>query len=338
MEIPYEEVESLLLSIFTGTKVSYIEDKDLYVQFKHPSNKLKLIAKTIYDRAYKEALDEGLLPIDKLETLIEQRKFFTEEDKKKILKLKDQIKAQEIVLSKTTKVKARADRIKGILEKLKHELITTQFKRTSKLIMSAETKAEDTKNHFLCQACTFDLLTDAPLWPTLKDMQLELDIDFKTKILYEFLPFQNGINSETIRYIARHGLWRIRYVNSGKTGEALFGVPTSEYTVDQLNLVYWSNYYSNIYEMMPEDRPSDAVIEDDDALDAYMKEYYDERTREAAARRSKKDTKGKLSAFDKEEVIVTQSNELYHDIEYDKPREAQKIKGKTDIKKRTRRS
>ena len=43
-----------------------------------------------------------------------------------------------------------------------------------------------------------------------------------------------------------------------------------------------------------------------------------------------------MSAFDAEEVIVTQSNELYEEIEYDKPREAQRVKNRTDIKKRTR--
>ena len=338
MEISYEEVESLLLSIFTCSKVAYIEEKDTYVVFKHPDNRLKVTSQIVYDKAYKEALEEGLLPISELEKIIEARKFFTEEDKKRIEKLQGQIKAQEVLLGKTTKVKAKVDRIKNILDNLRKELTALQFKRTSKLIMSAETKAEDTKNNYLCQACTYKFEEDERLWPSLKDMQSEKDVSFKTAVLYTFLPFLNGLDTKTIRCLARHGLWRIRYVNSSKTGEALFGVPTSDYNIDQLNLVYWSNFYSNIYEMMPEDRPSDSIIEDDESLDAYMKEYYEERSREDASRRSKKGNRGKLSAFDKEEVIVTQSNELYQDIEYDKPREAQRIKDRTDIKKRTRRS
>jgi hypothetical protein len=89
--------------------------------------------------------------------------------------------------------------------------------------------------------------------------------------------------------------------------------------------------------MMPEDRPSEIVIEDDDALDAYMKAYYEERNREDAGRRHKNKRSGKLSAFDSEEVIVTRSHELYEDIDYDTPREAQKLKERTDIRKRTRR-
>ena len=93
--------------------------------------------------------------------------------------------------------------------------------------------------------------------------------------------------------------------------------------------------------MMPKDRPPDLIIEDDDALDAYMKSYYEERNREDATERSKyqnQQNRGTLSAFDREEVIVTRSNELYEDIEYDRPREAQKIKGRADIKKKAKRA
>lgn len=89
--------------------------------------------------------------------------------------------------------------------------------------------------------------------------------------------------------------------------------------------------------MMPEDRPPDVTIDDDDALDAYMKAFYEERNREEAERRHSKKRSGKLSAFDAEEVIVTRSHELYEDIEYDTPRESQKLKDRVDIKKRTRR-
>jgi hypothetical protein len=106
-----------------------------------------------------------------------------------------------------------------------------------------------------------------------------------------------------------------------------------------LNLAYWSNFYQNIYEMMAKDRPPDSIIDDDDALDAYMKAFYEERSREDAAERDKSrhSNRGKLSAFNKEEVIVTKSHELYEDIEYTKPREAQMIKDKAAVKKKARR-
>jgi hypothetical protein len=90
--------------------------------------------------------------------------------------------------------------------------------------------------------------------------------------------------------------------------------------------------------MMPEDQPNENIIEDDEALDAYLNSYYKERTQDVAARKSKRKMgTGKLSAFDSQEVIVTKANELYEDIEYDKPREAQAIKDRNLIKKKARR-
>jgi hypothetical protein len=101
-----------------------------------------------------------------------------------------------------------------------------------------------------------------------------------------------------------------------------------------MNLAYWSHYYQNIYEMLPEDQPGDLIIEDDEALDAYMKDYYDEKMRDAAGRRDTRKRRGKLQAFNQQEVIVTRSNELYEDIEYHKPQEALKVKEGNLVKKK----
>ena len=201
--------------------------------------------------------------------------------------------------------------------------------------MSAEVKANEERSLYLCWVSTYDI-DDRILWPAYKTFKTTTNIEFRDKVLMAFLRFYNGIPTKTIRFIARSNLWRLRYINSQKTGEKLFGVPTVDYTTDMLNLAYWSNYYDNIYQMMSEDRPRDLIIDDDEALDAYMKSYYEERNKEDAARRSKKKTPGKLSAFNSEEVIVTASNELWKEIDYDKPREAQRVKEKLDMKQRNK--
>jgi hypothetical protein len=87
--------------------------------------------------------------------------------------------------------------------------------------------------------------------------------------------------------------------------------------------------------MMPEDQPSELIIEDDEALDAYLQDYYDEKHREAAGRRDNR-KRGKLQAFNDKEVIVTRANELYEDIKYDVPQESQHIKDRNLIRKRKR--
>jgi SepF-like predicted cell division protein (DUF552 family) len=334
MALSHDEIDKYLCDIFLGSVIAYI--KDTFVKFIYPNNDIKQKAKLLYDKSYDNAKREGLLPLEELKVIIEQRDIITEEERFHLKSLESKLEAQKILLAKTTRVKANKDRIKGVIEQLTNEINSIYAKTSSKYFMSAETKAEEDKTLFICGQCTYRENGDR-FWNTYEDILKETDILFKDSVLVSFVRFYGGISTPVIREIARSNLWRIRYVNSIKTSDPLFGVPASDYTTDQLSLVYWSNYYQNIYEMMPEDRPSDATIEDDDELDAYMLAFYEDRHREEVSRRSKTKRSGKLQAFDAEEVIVTSSHELYEDIDYDKPREAQKIKDRVDLKKRTKR-
>lgn len=334
MTLLYEEVEDYLLRIFTG--IEYVTIQDKLLVFKHPTNEIKQRVNLKYKQAYDKAIKYGMLPKEDLQKLIKEKKLFTDEDERAIKKLQDQLEAQGVLLSKTTRIRANQDRILGVMERLKTEILEIESKRQSTMYLSAENKADEERTFCICRECVYK--EDGSLyWSSYEDALNETALGFKDSVLLKFIMFYGGIRTPIIRSIARHNLWRIRYINSQKTSETLFGVPTSEYSVDQLNLVYWSNFYQNVYEMLIEDRPSDTIIEDDNALDAYLKAYYEERNREDAARRSQKTSPGKLSAFDREEVIVTRAHELYEDIEYSTPKEAQRIKDRVDIKKRTKR-
>ena len=334
MQLTDIEVERLLLTIGSGYTIEFIENQ--FITFKHPSTSIKLRASIIYDTEYQKAIADGLPTRADLEELIIKRNLFPIEDQKKLDSLKSKLEAQQVLLAKTTIVKANQERIKKVIDGLRKEINILSYKKTSKLAMCAEVRANEEKTLYLCWACIYND-SDKLFWATYDDFKNTTELNLREKLISKFLDFYSGIEVRQVRFLARHNLWRIRYVTSQKVTEALFGVPVSEYTIDMLSLAYWSNYYDNIYQMMPEDRPSDLIIEDDDSLDAYMKEFYGDRNKEAAARRSKNKTRGNLSAFDQEEVIVTASNELYRDIEYDKPREAQKLKERSDLRKRTKR-
>lgn len=335
IEIDNNELDKYLNIIFTGSK--FVEIDDIFLIFKQPDNLINMKAQLIYESALDQALKDGFLSRDKIEELIEERGIFTEFDRDKISRLESKLEGQRVLLGKTTKVKANQDRLKKVIKDLEEQISEIRIKKSSKLMMSAETKAEEERYNFLCWACTYNELNER-YWFELNDFMKEIDIDFRDKVLSSFARFYNGFTIDIIRYIARNNLWRIRYITSQKTSDPLFGRPTTDYTPDMLNLAFWTNYYNNIYEMMPEDRPSDSIIEDDEALDAYMNSFYEERNRNDAARKSKRVSSGKLSAFDREEVIITQSNPLYEDIQYDKPREAQRIKDRTSIRKKVKHS
>jgi len=331
-----EEVEKYIINISTG--IRYFEiDEDNFIIFKFPTNIDLQKSDFIYDSEYKKAINSGLLSTSELQALIDKRNLFSDKDEKDLTKLKNQLHGQEVLLAKTVVVKANQDRIKGIIRGIKEKILALEYKKSSKLSLSAETKANEEKTLFLCWACTYREV-DNLYWHSYNDFKCATKLTHRDKILTGFLQFYAGIPTDKIRFIARNNMWRIRYINSQKSLDCLFNKPSVEYTKDMLNIAYWSNYYDNIYQMMPEDRPSDLVIEDDMSLDAFMTAYYKERNREDAHRKSKqKMGSSKMSAFDKEEVIVTASSELYNDIDYTKPKEAQRLKNRTDIKKRTKR-
>ncbi len=333
MDLTHDEVEKYIEQICLRLKIVDIDDK--IVLFKAPDTLTMLKAGRIYEFEYKKSIDEGLLSVDDMKKIIEERNLITDEDRRELSSLKSKLEAQKVLLAKTIKVKANQDRIKKVIYNLDDKIRIIEIKERSKFSMTAETRAEESKLLYLCWSCCYNFDTDELYWPEYDTFLDELDLILRQKIISEFILFYSGIATSRIRALARSNLWRIRYVTSLKTSEPLFGVPTSEYTNDMLNLAYWSHYYQNIYEMMPEDQPSDIIIEDDEALDAYLKDYYDERTRDVASRKDNRKRKGKLAAFDQQEVIVTQSNELYEDIEYNKPREAAAIKDRTEIRKRT---
>jgi hypothetical protein len=337
MELGYEEVEKYLDQICSRSKIVDVGNKTIL--FKYPSVFVRMKARRIYDIEYKSSINEGLLSVKDMQKIVKERKLISDKEQQKLNVLKSKLEAQKILLSKTTKVKANQDRIKKIVSELNSEIKIIEYKEVSKFSMTAETKAEESKLLYLCRASCYNFDTDELYWNTHDAFISEPNFELREKIVSEFILFYSGISTAHIRSIARNNLWRIRYVTSLKTSEPLFGVPTSEYSNDMLNLSYWSHYYQNIYEMMPEDQPNEDIIEDDEALDAYLGDYYKERTQDIAARKSKKKLgSGKLSAFDSQEVIVTRANELYEDIEYDVPRESQVIKDRNLINKKTRRS
>jgi len=334
MGLTHDELDYYLIKIFSNA--DFVNVNNMFVMFKYPDNITKQRANLVYEQSYADAINNGILPQKDLEELIDKRNIITTAEKNFLKKLKDQLEAQTVLLSKTTRVRANQDRIKGIITKIRRDIFEIESKKNSKLMMSAENKAEEEKTVFMASRCTYTE-DEHLLWPTYDSIKNDTKIDLRDKILLKFLRFYSGFPSSIIREVARSNLWRIRYINSIKTSDPLFGIPTSEYSANQLSLAYWSNYYQNIFEMSAEDRPSDLIIDDDEALDAYMKSVYEERNRDDASRRSKVNRSGKLSAFNSEEVIVTRSHELYEEIKYDTPKEAQKLKDRVDLKKRTNR-
>lgn len=272
----------------------------------------------------------GIPTAEEMQELAKKRNFFPDKDRLELESLERKLDGQRAILAKTTKVPARRERLVNIIKDLESKVFSLQRKRDKHLENTSERKAIEEKLLYLCWCNSFNPFTEKLLWDDYTSFQNEKDILFRRNVFTEFVVFYHGVRTSTMRYIARSSLWRIRYSAAIKTGNDLFGCPIKDYTTDQLMLSYWSSYYQSIYEMLSDDRPPESIIEDDEALDAYMKDWQADRNREATASRHKKNNKyGKPTAWDHGETYVMKSNDMYDDIEYSKTlKELKKDSGK----------
>ena len=76
-----------------------------------------------------------------------------------------------------------------------------------------------------------------------------------------------------------------------------------------------------------------SVIEGQIAKYELLATQESKKQKEYLARKGNKNAhgKGRMSAFNREEVIVTKANELYQDLKYDKPKEAQRVKDRPTV-------
>jgi len=230
MELKIDEIERYIEEITTRRRLVEIDSELLF--FRQPSTLLLQQARFVRDREYKKALKDGFLSKEDIKKVLEQRNIISDNDKARLTKLYSQLEAQRVLLAKTTKVKANQERIKNVIAKLESNIAEIENKEKSKLSMSADVKAEESKIIYLCWACTYSYETNELYWIDLTSFLEERRLGFRQKVLNEFIVFHSGFSTDIIRAIARSNLWRIRYMTSIKTSEAVFGVPTSEYTSD----------------------------------------------------------------------------------------------------------
>jgi len=87
-------------------------------------------------------------------------------------------------------------------------------------------------------------------------------------IIVENEIIRRAVGVSEMREISRTNPWRIYWVSSGRGIGNIFGCSLSDLSQEQLDVVYWSSVYDNVFEN-PE-RPSDDVVNDDILLDSWL--------------------------------------------------------------------
>jgi hypothetical protein len=289
----------------------------------------RLYSEFVYESSYDEAVKLGLLPQEELEKIVKKRGLITDRDRQREEELTKQIKGLETLFSKMRFAKDKKEKVKENINKLNSELLELRLKFNKFQSLTAESISNEAKINYLCWSSCYTKPGILRYWNTYLDFDLEKNLEFKSEVVSEALKFLIGFSEKTLRKLARSSEWRIRYMSSIKTTFLLFSRKPEDYTKDQVALMYWSNFYQNVYEMLSDDRPSDDIIENDTLLDVYMEEYYKGLEQDRLV--SSKSKRVGTSAFDSDEVVVTRFSELYDKLEYDNPQEAGRDKNATDL-------
>lgn len=165
--------------------------------------------------------------------------------------------------------------------------------RDSAVKYSLEAICEKERTMRLTQLCSYNWDNGERVW---KDWEMfcgEKNRTFQTAIINLCAGFLNGLPQSKLRKMARHTMWRSRWISATKTGSPLFDGAISQWDHNKTFLCYWSNFYDSIagaYEP-----PEQFVIEDDELLDGWLEKKA--RENKSGSTESMADKEGSVAFF-----------------------------------------
>jgi len=247
------EQEFLLSRIIRG-RLNYRRG-DLLLYIKEPTQELMFDSIEIYEEAYDKAYHSGVyLKEDIVQMLMDYNIWHPGLDKVAETHKKN-IEELKFAAFKNFYNLKQLQGIKFQIRQEEKKLASIYAKKYSLDHLSCEGVASYTKWNWIIENSTFYRTGQKYDW---KELTLINVVSH-----YESQVISNNV----FRSIARNDPWRSMWV-AGKKGGNLFGLPSCEYTKDQLLLCSFSCMYDNVYESS--EAPDEKVIDDDDCLDGWF--------------------------------------------------------------------
>jgi hypothetical protein len=240
-------------------------------------NEIEFLRETIMEECKEEGI---LLEEEMLEFLHDATAWtYVEEDRiveleREIRKLKHGLKQSEFNATKTRMLRRK-------LTKTEKEIGELLYNKSQFLSLTAESRAEELVRRYMIFMSATDKFGNQT-WQTEDDFLASTDSQLVDMLTIRYIE-SHIMSEKDVREVARSGMWRFRWAAS-KNGESLYGKPVSEWSDLQNNLVYWSQFYDYVYESL--ERPSQSIIDNDAALDAWSIEQ-----NEGSSNKAKKEKK-----------------------------------------------
>lgn len=250
----HHEREFFIYMIRSG-KV-YIEKDDITL-IVHPTTiDQNFEACLIYDKAYKQAMIDGIMSEDELNEWMLNNGLWSEEKENASERFKKDLEKLKIeIYNNRTDTKLK-ERIRLYIRAGEKQYAEHLREKTSYYQNSREGYALSEKVSWIIKNCTYH---NSKLYD-FKDISLSYVID----------EWQNSILSESIiRELAREEPWKSLWSIRENINIKLFNNQNlEELTPNQKHLITWSQVYDNIQESV--DCPTEEVIKDDDLLDGWF--------------------------------------------------------------------
>ena len=313
LELSYQQTEELLECIINNKKLVQVDSRNgkVFIVLSYPSSQEILLSRYTRAAALLEAEKEGLPSRAEIAEVIDKRGIINEEDREKIKELENKLVAQRRLLS-LTKISARRKTVEETISRLSQEIEHIKSQGDNLYTLTREYRADEVALLYMAWASTYTVGGEK-WWSSFHAFESETDLLFRSSTITQYAMFNQGLSVAEVRFAARHVLWRIRYTAALKIGGPLFPQGLYDLTPDQQSLLYWSNYYQSIYEMLPDDRPADDIIQNDEELDAYMESYFKNAEKERNEGRLKRGARGsgRLTTQNSDEIIVTANHPDY---------------------------
>lgn len=243
------------------------DDREHTIILRSLTCKESNLARYLHEKELKRARAEGLLSVSDLKAVYEAAGVWgpAQRERREILErgikvLQAQIKDHQFFKSKKRKFERK-------LEEGRKELAELNRLEVELFYVSAEQRADEVERRFTVWMAAEDA-EENRLWPTKTDFLNCEDTLFIFNLAFAYYD-EHVLPEKHMRQLARLPEWRSKWYAS-KAGDGLFGRAIADWSWAQNTLVYWSTFYDNIFESM--ERPSDAIIENDEACDAWVRD------------------------------------------------------------------
>lgn len=250
----HHEREFFISTIRSG-KV-FIEHNDILLIIKSLTIDQSVQASIIYDKAYKQAMVDGIMSEDEISDWMYESGLWHPIDDEKIEGVKKDIEKLKIEIYNNRNDNKLRERIRLYIRAAEKQLVIQSREKNTFYQNTREGYALSEKISWIIKNTTY---CDNELYD-FKDISLSYVVD----------EWQNSILSESIiRELAREEPWKSLWSIRENVKLNFFANNNNEeLTANQKHLVVWSQIYDNIQESM--DCPTDEVIKDDDLLDGWF--------------------------------------------------------------------